>query len=36
VIKPDTTACLCCQGQLHKIGEDVSEVLDIIPANCPS
>ena len=27
-----TTACPCCQGQLHKIGEDVGEVLDVIPA----
>ncbi|WP_314963582.1 transposase [Bradyrhizobium cosmicum] len=26
------TARPCCEGQLHKIGEDVSEVLDIIPA----
>jgi transposase len=32
VIEPDATACPCCQGQLHKIGEDVSEVLDVIPA----
>lgn len=32
VLEPETTACLCCQGQLHKISEDVSEVLDIIPA----
>ncbi|MFQ3459690.1 IS66 family transposase zinc-finger binding domain-containing protein [Bradyrhizobium sp. UFLA01-814] len=24
--------CPCCQGQLHKIGEAVSEVLDVIPA----
>ena len=24
--------CPCCQGQLHRIGEDVSEKLDIIPA----
>lgn len=23
--------CPCCQGQLHKIGEDVNEVLDVIP-----
>jgi transposase len=22
----------CCKGRLHKIGEDVREVLDIIPA----
>ena len=30
--EPEATACPCCQGQLHKIGEDVSEVLDVIPA----
>ena len=32
VIEPDTTVCPCCQGQLHKIGEDVNEVLDVVPA----
>ena len=32
VIEPSTTECPCCQGRLHKIGQDVSEVLDIIPA----
>lgn len=32
VLEPEATACSCCQGQLHKIGEDVSEVPDIIPA----
>ena len=32
VIEPETTACPCCQGLLHKIGQDVSEVLDVIPA----
>ena len=32
VLEPDTTACPCCAGRLHKIGEDVSEVLDVIPA----
>src|SRR5260221_86509 len=32
VLEPDTTACPCCEGRLHKIGEDVSEVLDVIPA----
>jgi transposase len=32
VLEPETTACPCCQGQLHKIGEDVNEVLDVIPA----
>lgn len=32
LLEPAATACPCCQGQLHKIGEDVSEVLDVIPA----
>jgi transposase len=32
IIEPETTACPCCQGRLHKIGQDVSEVLDVIPA----
>jgi len=27
VLEPDATACPCCQGVLHQIGEDVSEVL---------
>ena len=32
VIEPDSTQCACCQGAMHKIGEDVSEALDIVPA----
>jgi transposase len=32
VIEPETTSCPCCAGRLHRIGEDVSEVLDVIPA----
>jgi len=32
VIEPETTACPCCQSRLHKIGQDVTEVLDVIPA----
>jgi len=32
VIEPDSTQCACCQGGMHKIGEDVSEALDIVPA----
>lgn len=32
IIEPETTAFPCCQGRLHKIGQDVSEVLDVIPA----
>ena len=31
-IEPETTACPCCAGALHCIGEDVSEVLDKVPA----
>jgi transposase len=32
VIEPESTACPCCGGALHVIGEDVSERLDKIPA----
>lgn len=32
VIDVADMACPCCQGTLHRIGEDVSERLDIIPA----
>jgi transposase len=32
VIEPPSTQCACCQGGMHKIGEDVSEALDIVPA----
>ena len=32
LIEPETTVCPCCQGSLHRIGQDVSEVLDLIPA----
>src|SRR6516164_6700626 len=32
VVEPETTVCPCCQGPLHKIGEDINEVLDVIPA----
>ncbi|MGB0468940.1 MAG: transposase [Pontibacterium sp.] len=28
----DQKVCACCGGQLHQIGEEVSEQLDIIPA----
>ena len=28
VIEPETTACPCCQGRLHRIGQDISEVLE--------
>lgn len=32
LIEPASTRCACCQGVMHKIGEDVSEALDIVPA----
>ncbi|MEQ9641417.1 MAG: IS66 family transposase [Alphaproteobacteria bacterium] len=32
VVEPDSLACGCCGGTLHAIGEDVSERLDVIPA----
>ncbi len=31
-IEPQTTTCPCCAGDLHKIGEDVTEQLDVVPA----
>ncbi len=32
VIDVESTVCPCCSGTLHRIGEEVSERLDIIPA----
>jgi transposase len=32
LIEPDSTQCACCQGAMHKIGEDVTEAIDIVPA----
>jgi transposase len=32
VVEPDETACPCCGGALHVIGEDRAERLDVIPA----
>lgn len=32
IVDLDDKACPCCKGQLHRIGEDVSERLDILPA----
>lgn len=32
VIEPETTACPCCAGTMHVIGEDVSKRLDVVPA----
>ena len=33
VLKPDSTACPCCNGAMHRIGEDRSERLDVIRLN---
>jgi len=32
VIEPETTSCPCCGGNMHVIGEEKSERLDVIPA----
>ena len=32
VIEPQSLQCPCCEGGLHRIGEDVSEAIDIVPA----
>ena len=32
LIEPASTQCGCCSGAMHRIGEDVSEALDIVPA----
>lgn len=32
VVDIDNRTCSCCQGELHRIGEDKSERLDIVPA----
>src|ERR1700676_4855322 len=32
VVDIDDRTCPCCQGELHRIGEDKSERLDIVPA----
>ncbi len=32
VIEPESADCSCCAGKLHRIGEDVTEALDVIPA----
>jgi transposase len=32
VVDIESTICPCCSGALHRIGEDVSERLDIVPA----
>ncbi len=32
VVDIDNKICPCCQGELHRIGEDKSERLDLVPA----
>ncbi len=32
VVEPPSTACPCCSGAMHRIGEDVSRRLDVAPA----
>ena len=32
IVDIDDKTCPCCKGELHRIGEDVSERLDVIPA----
>src|SRR5215218_10532138 len=32
IVDLESTICPCCSGTLHRIGEDVSERLDIVPA----
>ena len=33
VVEPAPTACPCCGGKLHKLGENVTETLERIPAS---
>ena len=32
IVDIENKACPCCRGELHRIGEDVSEKLDVVPA----
>ena len=32
IIEPEAKSCPCCGGGLHAIGEDVSQRLDVVPA----
>jgi transposase len=32
IVDIEDKTCPCCQGELHRIGEDVSERLDVVPA----
>src|SRR5262249_44428734 len=31
IVYPSPTACPCCGGVLHKLGEDVTETLELVP-----
>jgi len=31
-IEPESTACPCCTAPMHRIGEDIAEALDVVPA----
>ena len=31
IVYPSAAACPCCGGVLHKLGEDVTETLELIP-----
>jgi transposase len=31
IVYPAPSACPCCGGTLHKIGEDVTETLELVP-----
>jgi hypothetical protein len=33
IVYPSPSACPCCGGALHKLGEDVTETLDLLPWN---
>lgn len=35
VVDIDSRICPCCQGELHRLGEDKSERRDIVPAQFP-
>jgi transposase len=32
VVEPEDKTCPCCGGAMHRIGEDVAERLDVVPA----
>jgi transposase len=36
IVYPAPTACPCCGGTLHKLGEDVTEMLELVPPAPPS